>query len=183
MGDADSLIASLSNHFGAPVISSDSDFFIFDLTAGYVPFDSFEWKTATSQGIRSRLYRVDNLLKFFPQLERDCLPLFACVCGNDFVRSNHFGTFFQSLKLPEKSKRLRVNEKHRRMLGFLAWLETKSLDDAIEAILHQLRKENRERVEDVIRANLVGYNCQLDIPDGFQLRVSKGNVCSLVFSI
>lgn len=173
VGDADSVIASLSNHFGAPVISLDSDFFIFDLSAGYLPFDSFEWKTVTVGGsIRARLYVVANLLSFFPGIKRECLPLFACVMGNDFVRSNHFGTFFMSLKLPEKSKRLRVNEKHRRMLGFLAWLEDKTVDEAVDLILSHIKKENRDKVAQVITANLGTYKCQLDFPEGIELTVS-----------
>lgn len=42
-GEADAYIASKANSVGCPVISLDSDFFIFDLKYGYIPFDSIGW--------------------------------------------------------------------------------------------------------------------------------------------
>ncbi len=38
-GEADTVVAAVANHFHAPVLSNDSDFYVFNLVAGFCPLD------------------------------------------------------------------------------------------------------------------------------------------------
>ena len=41
-GDADETIAKLANYYSCPVLAADSDYFIFNLQAGYIPIDTLD---------------------------------------------------------------------------------------------------------------------------------------------
>ena len=81
-GDPD--IASLAAKWNCPVISDDSDFFIFDLKAGYVPLKYFRWQSGT---LEAKLYTADTFCAH-TKIEEDLLPLFASLLGNDMVKYN-----------------------------------------------------------------------------------------------
>lgn len=73
------MIAALANHHKCPVLSSDSDFFIFKLEHGFIHFDCyFDEKENNS------LFRVEKFMREFNL--KECL-LIPCVFGNDFIKS------------------------------------------------------------------------------------------------
>lgn len=71
--EADKEIAMLANTLNCPVLSNDSDFFIFPLTGGFISFDKVIFNLQEIKGennsvehfLRARLYHVDY---FFPSL-------------------------------------------------------------------------------------------------------------------
>ena len=79
-GDADALTASIANYHGCPVLSNDSDYYIFNLEAGYIPFEFFNWKAVPITG---KIYNLSDFASTFrdPQL---CL-LIPALTGNDFM--------------------------------------------------------------------------------------------------
>ena len=82
--EADPDIASLAAKWNCPVISDDSDFFIFDLKAGYIPLKHFRWQSGT---LKAKLYTADTFCAH-TKIEEDLLPLFASLLGNDMVKYN-----------------------------------------------------------------------------------------------
>uniref|UniRef100_A0A1X7UUV5 Uncharacterized protein n=1 Tax=Amphimedon queenslandica TaxID=400682 RepID=A0A1X7UUV5_AMPQE len=81
-GDADSIIASIANYYSCPVVSNDSDFFFFNIRAGYIPFYNLHWEQqpVTAQ-VYYYLYFVDNFN--FKSLE---VPLLIpAILGNDYI--------------------------------------------------------------------------------------------------
>ena len=81
-GDADITIARVANYYLCPVLSNDSDFFLFRLVGGYIPFDSFYWHPPT---VTALVYHQE---KFAAQLKfQDISLLFAipAIVGNDFL--------------------------------------------------------------------------------------------------
>ena len=60
-GEADRDIAVLANHHNCPVLSSDSDFFIFNLKAGLICFDRY-YRSKEPGGLPS-LYKVEEFWK------------------------------------------------------------------------------------------------------------------------
>ena len=80
-GDADALTASIANYHGCPVLSSDSDYYIFNLEAGYIPFEFFNWKTVPITG---KIYNLSDFASTFcdPQLPL----LIPALTGNDFIK-------------------------------------------------------------------------------------------------
>ena len=84
-GDADQKIAQIANFYHYPVIANDSDYYIFDLCAGYMPLHTFEWEGGT---VSALLYKRDFLVKsagfHSPDLMLGIIPLFI---GNDFYEA------------------------------------------------------------------------------------------------
>uniref|UniRef100_A0A1X7UMY1 Asteroid domain-containing protein n=1 Tax=Amphimedon queenslandica TaxID=400682 RepID=A0A1X7UMY1_AMPQE len=81
-GDADNLTASIANFYGCPVLSSDSDYYIFNVKGGYIPFEHFHWK---SKPINGKIYHLSN----FPVkiCDPDIIYLIPALIGNDFLKS------------------------------------------------------------------------------------------------
>ncbi|XP_019853423.1 PREDICTED: protein asteroid homolog 1-like [Amphimedon queenslandica] len=85
-GDADSLTVSISNFYGCPVLSSDSDYYIFNVKGGYIPFEYFYWE---SKPINAKIYHLSNFSAIFR--EPEIIYLIPALIGNDFLESPHLG--------------------------------------------------------------------------------------------
>ena len=81
-GDADSLTASIANSYGCPVLSSDSDYYIFNVKGGYIPFEYFYWE---SKPINGKIYHSSNFSATFRDPE--IIYLIPALIGNDFLES------------------------------------------------------------------------------------------------
>ncbi|MEQ2255324.1 hypothetical protein ILYODFUR_012754 [Ilyodon furcidens] len=86
--EADWEIACLARQWNCPVLTNDSDFYIFDLPAGYLPLRFFQWSNlngkASQRYIPSRCYITNNLCRWFGGMNRELLPLCAVLIGNDY---------------------------------------------------------------------------------------------------
>uniref|UniRef100_A0A3B3TKU2 Asteroid homolog 1 n=1 Tax=Poecilia latipinna TaxID=48699 RepID=A0A3B3TKU2_9TELE len=86
--EADWEIACLARQWNCPVLTNDSDFYIFDLPAGYLPLHFFQWTNlngkASQRYIPSRCYTTNNLCRCFGGMNRELLPLCAVLTGNDY---------------------------------------------------------------------------------------------------
>ena len=79
-GDADSLTASIANYYKCPVLSNDSDFFIFNIEGGYIPFESFNFKF---RHITGNIYKWTNFASTFRN--PDIVYLIPALASNDFI--------------------------------------------------------------------------------------------------
>ncbi|XP_054914781.1 protein asteroid homolog 1 [Poeciliopsis prolifica] len=86
--EADWEIACLAHQWNCPVLTNDSDFYIFDLPAGYLPLHFFQWTNlngkASQRYIPSRCYTTNSLCRWFGGMNRELLPLCAVLTGNDY---------------------------------------------------------------------------------------------------
>ncbi|MEQ2177068.1 hypothetical protein GOODEAATRI_000053 [Goodea atripinnis] len=92
--EADWDIACLAHQWNCPVLTNDSDFYIFDLPgvgrekSGYLPLSFFQWSNlngkASQRYIPSRCYITNNLCRWFGGMNRELLPLCAVLIGNDY---------------------------------------------------------------------------------------------------
>ena len=117
--EADAEVASLANAWNCPVLSNDSDFFIFDIKTGYIPLSSFDWK---SSRLSAKIFHRRNLashLRIHPEL----LPLFASLVGNDYVSSDALEPFTRALSCSQYSMD-RSNRKEARFAGIANMLST-----------------------------------------------------------
>lgn len=121
--EADEQIAVLANSFKCPVISADSDFYIFDLHLGFITRDSIETTVILdidSNGkeykfLNCLIYHIDEFVSCFPGLEKRVLPLFGTLMGNDYVEGHEFDNFFSNIKLPKyKGKHLKANARQKK---------------------------------------------------------------------
>ena len=136
--EADYEIACLANALQCPVLSCDSDFYVYDLKYGYVSIDTFDMNvrrlriitdnTANSEQedenefyLPAKLYKMENFLEHFnaewidsesSQLKKESLPIFAVLCGNDYVERSVFNSLlntFDSTNNNMKFRRLKRN--------------------------------------------------------------------------
>ncbi|XP_071764246.2 single-strand DNA endonuclease ASTE1-like [Centroberyx gerrardi] len=89
--EADREIAALASEWKCPVLSNDSDFYIFDLPAGLLPITHFHWKSVERSGsrmesfIRCKSYTTSSFCTLF-NIQPQVLPVFAALAGNDYVK-------------------------------------------------------------------------------------------------
>ena len=100
-GEADSEIASLANHYRCPVLAYDSDYFMFNLDEGYIPFNSelFKWKTKGE--IEAKRYLLPKFKKEFNNPE--LVFLIPAIIGNDFIKPPREGESVKQLIDSQKS--------------------------------------------------------------------------------
>ncbi|KAJ3597693.1 hypothetical protein NHX12_001210 [Muraenolepis orangiensis] len=82
LGEADCELAALASEWRCPVLSKDSDFYIFDLPAGFLPLHHFQWDRANSF-IPCKRYTTSRFCSFF-NINNQLLPAFASLAGNDY---------------------------------------------------------------------------------------------------
>ena len=83
-GDADQKIAQIANFYHFPVLADDSDYFIFDLSAGYMPLHTFEWAGST---VSALLYERDSLVASAGFQSRELVLGIPLLIGNDFYEA------------------------------------------------------------------------------------------------
>ena len=81
-GDADNLIAALANHHKCPVLSSDSDFFLFPLKCGVIYFDRY----CNKETRRYSLFNIDEFKRQFRLQEYEQCLMIPTFFGNDFIK-------------------------------------------------------------------------------------------------
>ena len=79
-GDADNLIAALANHYECPVMSLDSDFFLFPLKKGVIYFERY-YEDMNSYC----LFVIDEFMKQFSLPEYELCLILPLLFGNDFI--------------------------------------------------------------------------------------------------
>uniref|UniRef100_A0A3Q1EXQ7 Protein asteroid homolog 1-like n=1 Tax=Acanthochromis polyacanthus TaxID=80966 RepID=A0A3Q1EXQ7_9TELE len=147
-GEADQEIAALASEWNCPVLSGDSDFYIFDLPAGLLPFCYFRWKNVKQDGSQSfiscKTYHISRFCNVF-KIQQKLLPTFAVLGGNDYVNLQRISwTQFA----PSYSKT------PNRLEGLLCWLKGfQQPQEALEAVL-ELMGEVRENSKAELLKNL-----------------------------
>ncbi len=91
--EADAEIASLASAWNCPVLGNDSDFFIFDIKAGYIPLSFFNWK---SNRLTANVFYREKLASHF-EIRAELIPLLASLAGNDYVSWDLLAEFRSSM--------------------------------------------------------------------------------------
>ncbi|TRY56933.1 hypothetical protein DNTS_020349 [Danionella cerebrum] len=140
--EADWEIAALADQWNCPVLSEDSDFFIFNLRAGFLPLSHFRWKHVTvnqktkKKYIPSRHFTARKFCQSYKMNVR-ILPIFACILGNDYVNLSDI--------------RQNFSEPGTEMVQFdriLNWLSTfPEPGAAVSALIKQTRGSKKEKEE------------------------------------
>ena len=90
----------MASAWNCPVLSNDSDFFIFDIKGGYVPLSSFNWKAGF---LTADIFYREKLASHFG-ISEEFLPLFASLVGNDYVSSEALAEFRPTLNCGKASR-------------------------------------------------------------------------------
>uniref|UniRef100_A0A671WPB7 Asteroid domain-containing protein n=1 Tax=Sparus aurata TaxID=8175 RepID=A0A671WPB7_SPAAU len=133
-GEADQEIAALANELNCPVLSRDSDFYIFDLSAGLLPISHFQWEALGQSGSRCYIpcknYKTSNICILF-NIQPQLLPAFAALAGNDYVKLQRMESSIRWAQFcPASAVKLS------RLEGLLCWLRSfHQPQEAFEAAL------------------------------------------------
>lgn len=165
--EADNTIAAIARILNCPVLSYDSDFYIYGSL--YIPFNTWESKVAwSSTGAyrvkRCKIYYAEKLFRAYNGLNQSLLPLAAVLLGNDYVKRQKFKNFFRyHLKMTSTGRRT-YNDQQRRIDATFHWLRKRTLSQAVTGILSRLRKTERKYVLNIIETIINGYiNASLSV--------------------
>ncbi|XDV40699.1 hypothetical protein PO909_009731 [Leuciscus waleckii] len=132
--EADWEIAALAQEWDCPVLSNDSDFYIFNLRAGVLPISHFQWKKVgvdrrtNKKCIQAKHFTLGKFCASF-QMNAELLPIFASILGNDYVK-------LQNIKYPDWEEYSVPGMENARIDGMLKWLsQFPGPKEAISALL------------------------------------------------
>ena len=159
--EADCHIASIARILNCPVLSNDSDFFIFDVM--YIPFHTLKQgicMTLNGNGFfkNCKMFKHEYLLKQFPGINRKILPLFAVLLGNDYVKTDVFKKFFSTLKvLRTIENELEKSKTYLKIEALFLWIKNYTLDEAVARVLNKVDSEKYESTLEIIEIIINGY--------------------------
>lgn len=161
ISEADFEIASLAHQWRCPVLTSDSDFYIFDLCGGYLPMTFFEWENVCSKAsepyIPARRFTVNHFCSNFNHMNKQLLPLFAVITGNDYTHAKITEMFFSRVELPTVPRR-RGRQSNTRIEGFLLWLSAfNNPVAALEEALKILGEKQKGNIRKQLAAGIEDY--------------------------
>ncbi|XP_032391031.1 protein asteroid homolog 1 [Etheostoma spectabile] len=129
--EADWEIACLAHQWNCPVLTNDSDFYIFDLPGGYLPHHFFQWTNvngkASHRYISARCYTTNSLCRWFGGMNKELLPLCAVLAGNDYGTPKDTETLLGLLDgsvIGRGGGRGKGRASTSRIEGFLLWLSS-----------------------------------------------------------
>ena len=93
-GEADKVVAAMAKMHGCCALSKDSDFFVFDLPAGYIPVDNLD--IARNGTVTAKRFARARFLADL-KLNVAMFPLLASAIGNDYVPVSLLRPFHVSL--------------------------------------------------------------------------------------
>lgn len=154
--EADYEMACIAKKLDCPILSYDSDFFLFDVK--YIPFSTVTLSVARkAKGVKSmscQVYSVDSFLSCFKGLSKECLPLVAVLLGNDYIEWQVFEKFYQHIKLPRGT-----NEQQRRIGAVIKFLQDETYESAVKKVLERIKLPTRLKVAQQLKQVTDAYIC------------------------
>ena len=188
--DSDPDLAKLANQLKSPVISSDSDFYCFNVEEGVISFDDLDWtelkQSDESDGnyyIDCKRFRFEDLANKLPGLTPNMMHIFASLFSNDFtLLYDVFQDFLKSIVDGSSDKRMisgwnksnykRFNksiQRMERMDRFLKWLSHLNGDPnfAINRLKsyidrQEMSDDKKQEVVTSLDNALAAYQCKED---------------------
>ncbi|XP_070702322.1 single-strand DNA endonuclease ASTE1 [Pempheris klunzingeri] len=148
--EADWEIACLAHQWNCPVLTNDSDFYIFDLPGGYLPLRFFQWTNlngkASHRYIPARCYTTSRLCHWFRNMNRELLPLCAVLTGNDYGAPKDAETLLALLDVSRSGGgKGKGRTPASRIEGLLLWLSSfPSPLEALEEVSRLMGEEGRD---------------------------------------
>lgn len=137
--EADDEIAAIARQLDCPVMSYDSDFYIYDVS--YIPFPLLDLDPVAFKDTENdlhykyyldcKIYKVDSFIESFGGLDKNMLPLLATLLGNDYIQRSIFKYFYLHLKIPKGKS----NPLQKRIQAVIDWLRNESFETAIEKVI------------------------------------------------
>ena len=148
--EADTEIASLACAWNCPVLSDDSDFFIFDIKAGYIPFGFLKWN---SSYLRAKIFYRQKLESLY-RIRAELIPLWASLAGNDYVSRDLSDVFSLALNGFQHREHTRLKS----IAYMLSNLSDSNVEEALKYALEEVKSaEKREELRQAVKLSLQEY--------------------------
>ncbi|XP_044012866.1 protein asteroid-like isoform X2 [Aphidius gifuensis] len=154
--EADDCIASIAKILNCPVLSYDSDFYIYGTM--YIPYNTLDYnitKNKLGWMKKCKIYKVEKLLQRFKGLDVQRLPLASILLGNDYIKRSTFRNFFKRMKLSKVKKQVLQQKK---IASTFNWLRKYSLNTAVGIIIESIPDNRRKKalylIENIINSYL-----------------------------
>lgn len=154
--EADWEIAALAKEWDCPVLSNDSDFYIFNLRAGVLPITHFEWKKVrvdkqtNKKCIQAKHFNLGQFCSSF-QMNAGLLPIFASILGNDYVK-------LQNMKYPNWETYSVTGMEKAHIDGMLNWLsQFPGPEEAVSALLEFTDNKEKAIVQEALLNGIKEY--------------------------
>ena len=144
--EADCEIASLANALDAPVMADDTDFCIFNINRGYIPFPEYYFITPDIRVRKFSRNAFINHLGINPRM----LPLLASLIGNDYISKDMLKVFADKVPMPDVG-----GGRIPRIAKFLS--EHNSVSEAIAAVKPFYPNEERSAFERALLLSIQEY--------------------------
>ncbi len=137
-------------------MSNDSDFYVFNLRAGFLPITHFQWKNVevnrhtNKKFIQAKHFTVGKFCESF-RMNPELLPVFATILGNDYVK-------LQNIKSLGWEKYSTPDTEHARIDGLLNWLSHfPEPDAAVSALLKLTHNKEKPLVQEALSKGIQEY--------------------------
>ncbi|XP_066140986.1 protein asteroid-like [Euwallacea fornicatus] len=170
--EGDTEIASIARSLDCPVLTFDSDYFLFG--AQYIPFKTLDskvtsvgnWRTGPYKCISCKIYKIEKFLESFPGLQLNTLHLLPVLLGNDYIDSHLFNPFLCSIGIANVSHQSKIKM-------VLGWLKSQTPEKAVQFILNSFsNKKERLFVLNKIEKIVASY-CFIESQFFKQLNIKK----------
>ncbi|KAJ8268287.1 hypothetical protein COCON_G00134590 [Conger conger] len=163
VAEADWEIACLANQWNCAVLTMDSDFYIFDLKGGYLPFAFFQWQNVgmcqktSERYIPASHFSINKFCSRFHHMNKELLPLFAVMAGNDYTSPGSMDKFFSRVVFSQVAQPAH-SRTHARIDGLLHWLSQFSgPQKAMDAVLQILGNSDPSINRDLLSSGVQEY--------------------------
>ena len=147
----------MAQSWNCPVLSDDSDFFIFDVKAGYIHLSSFDRKAGP---FKASIFYRSKLASHF-QIREELIPLLASLAGNDYVSPDALAAFYKALTHTKSKDHFdRSEERFAKIANKLSKLsDSHDQQNALESVLQMIpSRQKRSELRQVVELSLQEYN-------------------------
>ncbi|KAI4482590.1 hypothetical protein M0804_008443 [Polistes exclamans] len=173
--EADNAVAGVAKLLQCPVLSLDSDFFIYG--SMYIPFNTLKrTRKSTELSKVCSIYKIEFLFSMFKGLVDWKLPLAALLIGNDYIEPREFDVLCKAIQKQVIKKKLRCdNEKQYRIQAIFQWLAQQEINTVISKIIDYVHLDSKTRILKIMEMIINEY---INIPEDilFQLGFSKETI-------
>ncbi|KAM4720527.1 single-strand DNA endonuclease ASTE1-like [Anableps anableps] len=185
-GEADLIAALTANERKCPVLSNDSDFYVFDVQEGYLPIDGFQWEHETQGAIPARHYKISQFCRHF-NVDRNHMPIFAALSGNDYSQlekedSKKLTRRYLEAQEPGSSS----PGQQRVILWFLGGFRGRTTEEAVRAALQLVGRSKEEEIKHFLDSSqqyALMEPPRPNLPEWVIHQVHRGKLTSFVTSI
>lgn len=144
-GDADEDCVSIANYNHCPVVSNDSDYFMFNLEVGYIPFDKFYYQ---NKPVTAKMYRLDDFVADYRFRDFKLPLLIPAIMGNDYIEKEEPHSLKKDVPALRKQspREIPYVDRTHHLIRYLS--SFRSIDDFKEHITKEWEKDDQEALID-----------------------------------